>query len=322
MKKRIVCTIIALLTNSLLNSCSKACNHQWNEANCTTPKTCVLCDETEGEPLGHQIIDGECIVCDYYTCKHNYVDATCITPKICKECNLIKGEPLGHIEENDKCNVCGIEGLFYRSDIINEIKDLKELVINEVDDDLKDKINELYNEYFIKINEVSILNTLEDIKKEFTNKMYELIPLANGVYRYNLKELDDIRYAKKLLREYGYRNNTFGIPISKHAVIHINSTTKETWEYFFGENGIVKQTKKEDYWDVKPFLSNKSFIKGLSCSVDKDMIQANTRYVDEEEVRESKYIGLDDYDYFEYDVEKARKHFKVALDEMISEYFN
>lgn len=31
------------------------CQHQWEEANCTQPKTCVKCGQTEGEPLTHQV---------------------------------------------------------------------------------------------------------------------------------------------------------------------------------------------------------------------------------------------------------------------------
>lgn len=29
------------------------CEHQWKEASCTEPKTCTVCHETQGEPLGH-----------------------------------------------------------------------------------------------------------------------------------------------------------------------------------------------------------------------------------------------------------------------------
>ncbi len=31
------------------------CVHSWNEATCQEPKTCVLCGETDGEPLGHDL---------------------------------------------------------------------------------------------------------------------------------------------------------------------------------------------------------------------------------------------------------------------------
>lgn len=38
----------------------KPCNHQWTAATCETPKTCSACNETEGEALGHNYVDGAC----------------------------------------------------------------------------------------------------------------------------------------------------------------------------------------------------------------------------------------------------------------------
>ena len=39
--------------------------HSWNEATCITPKTCSVCGETEGEALGHNMVDGTCTRCGY-----------------------------------------------------------------------------------------------------------------------------------------------------------------------------------------------------------------------------------------------------------------
>ena len=55
------------------------CKHEWIEATCTTPKTCSLCNETEGAPVSHR-----------------WSDATCKTPKTCDTCALTEGEPLPH----------------------------------------------------------------------------------------------------------------------------------------------------------------------------------------------------------------------------------
>ena len=61
------------------NACDATCNecgetrevsaHQWNDATCTTLKTCTVCGTTKGEML-----------------PHNWEDATCITAKTCKTC--------------------------------------------------------------------------------------------------------------------------------------------------------------------------------------------------------------------------------------------
>lgn len=40
--------------------------HQWIEADCTTPKICAVCGKTEGERLGHKFVENVCTVCGKY----------------------------------------------------------------------------------------------------------------------------------------------------------------------------------------------------------------------------------------------------------------
>lgn len=78
MKRTHLSLLLALLTAiCLLSSCG--CKHEWTAATCTTPKTCSLCDEIEGEAPGH-----------------NWLDATCTAPKSCKNCDATEGSALGH----------------------------------------------------------------------------------------------------------------------------------------------------------------------------------------------------------------------------------
>ena len=51
MHKKFACFLYVSACVFLLTACG--CSHQWAEASCTTPKTCVLCNETDGEALGH-----------------------------------------------------------------------------------------------------------------------------------------------------------------------------------------------------------------------------------------------------------------------------
>lgn len=77
MKRKLFVLALALCCLLVLSGC---CFHsEWYAANCTTPKTCVKCGETEGEALGH-----------------TWVDATCTDPKTCTACHLTEGEALGH----------------------------------------------------------------------------------------------------------------------------------------------------------------------------------------------------------------------------------
>jgi len=55
------------------------CDHVWADATCNAPKTCTLCQETEGIPL-----------------EHLWQDASCIAPKTCSLCSITDGDALPH----------------------------------------------------------------------------------------------------------------------------------------------------------------------------------------------------------------------------------
>ena len=78
--------VVLMLCVVILTGC--ACKHQWADATCLTPKTCTLCEETEGEPAGH-----------------SWTAATCETPKTCTVCAATEGDPLGHIEAVRDCAI-------------------------------------------------------------------------------------------------------------------------------------------------------------------------------------------------------------------------
>ena len=78
---------IGVVCIGLLTACHK---HDWAEATCTEPKTCLSCGETEGEALGH-----------------TWKEATCIEPKTCSTCGKTEGEALGHEVVGGICERCG-----------------------------------------------------------------------------------------------------------------------------------------------------------------------------------------------------------------------
>ena len=80
MKRKFIAAILAILLSVLvLTGCG--CDHEWDDATCTEPKTCSKCGETEGEALGH-----------------TWSEADCEHPKTCAVCGLTEGDPLGHTE--------------------------------------------------------------------------------------------------------------------------------------------------------------------------------------------------------------------------------
>lgn len=91
----------------LLRSCGAITlhDHEWQDATCTSPRTCSVCGKTDGVPLDHQWIAATCTapktcsVCGATNGKpsgHDWNKATCETPKVCSVCGETDGEPLGH----------------------------------------------------------------------------------------------------------------------------------------------------------------------------------------------------------------------------------
>ena len=67
---------------------------------------------------------------------------------------------------------------------------------------------------------------------------------------------------------------TLGSSIIK---MNVNSCTEDQWEYFFGENGAVTEHRhsRDDYWDVKPIMSNDDFLDGFFFAIDRKTLAEN-----------------------------------------------
>ncbi len=96
MKKRVRVACVLITTMLIMTGC--CLSHEWEEATCVTPKTCVKCGKIEGK-----------------TIEHIWIDATCSEAKHCSMCDLTEGEPLEHnlveanYQQGSRCTVCGTE---------------------------------------------------------------------------------------------------------------------------------------------------------------------------------------------------------------------
>lgn len=94
MKRHWLALVTVFTLCILLVGCGHS--HEWSDATCDTPKTCISCGETEGEALGH-----------------DWCEATCQESKHCSRCNATEGEPLPHewveatCQEAKHCMTCG-----------------------------------------------------------------------------------------------------------------------------------------------------------------------------------------------------------------------
>lgn len=105
---------VILILILLFVGCS--CTHEWEDATCTTPKTCTKCGKTEGEPLGHTWQEATCTapktcsVCGATEGKasgHDWQAATTTKPVTCTKCGLTRGNPLPNYDKTTQYVVKG-----------------------------------------------------------------------------------------------------------------------------------------------------------------------------------------------------------------------
>ena len=89
--------------------------HNYANATCTDPQTCINCGATTGSENGHSWVDATCTkpktcsvckVTEGSTIAHNYQGGSCNTPGICTGCGKTQSAP-GHNYVEFICTVCG-----------------------------------------------------------------------------------------------------------------------------------------------------------------------------------------------------------------------
>lgn len=121
MKKTIALSLMLIISLVSFSGCS--CKHEeWNEATCSSPKTCKECGASEGEKSEHKWVDADCnnpVTCSECgetagsPLEHIWSDADCENPVICTLCGETAGSALGHewvepdCENPQTCSKCG-----------------------------------------------------------------------------------------------------------------------------------------------------------------------------------------------------------------------
>ncbi len=119
--------------------------------------------------------------------------------------------------------------------------------------------------------------------------------------------------------------------------LNVNACDEQTWEYLFGENGVVTKTDKAQYWTVKPALGNAHFRKALSLSINRQQFADARGSIGSVDYLSSNYMSdpenglsyattdahkkavsqlLEDTDGYGYSLELARDYFRMALTEL------
>lgn len=121
--------------------------------------------------------------------------------------------------------------------------------------------------------------------------------------------------------------------------LNLNTCTQEVWNDLFGKDGSIYQTEEGKYWECKPIMSNKDFVRGLSYAINRLEIASTLGVTPSINYFGSSYLsdpengvsynstpqhaaaiadllnGTDEYGYSE---EKAKAAFKKACDDLIA----
>ena len=130
--------------------------------------------------------------------------------------------------------------------------------------------------------------------------------------------------------------------------LNVNSCTSERWDELFGPSGTIVPTSADKKWDVKPWMSNDNFLRGLFHSINREEfatkrgvqpsinyfsdayladpengISYNSTDAHKEAVRSYQTTKVNEkgevVDAYGYSYDKAVTYFRNAVNELVSE---
>ena len=117
-------------------------------------------------------------------------------------------------------------------------------------------------------------NDIDDMRYEIAGIHFNIFPAAATDNEAAFKEfldgrIDAASIPSTKLAQYKDDPRTTVTSDSTTYKLNMNTCTKAQWELLFGENGSIVQTPKSQYWNVKPAMSNKDFLSGISFALNR-----------------------------------------------------
>ncbi len=106
-----------------------------------------------------------------------------------------------------------------------------------------------------------------------TEKVYSGTNADKDAYKAFLNnELDEVTIPTGELTNHGSDKTVCKSKGSTVIKLNVNSCSKEEWEYYFGENGTIYKHKEDNYWAVKPIMSNDDFLTGCYFAINRESL--------------------------------------------------
>lgn len=171
-----------------------------------------------------------------------------------------------------------------------------------------------------------------------------ILPAMNTDNEAGLKEflagkLDAVSIPSTQLDEYRNDPRTTTTLDSTTFKLNMNTCNKEEWEALFGVNGSIFQTPEENYWPLKPAMSNDNFLKGINYALNRKEFAEILGRTPSDNFFGSSYLSdpengvsynsteahknamasmLDNTDGYGYSLTLAQQYFKKACEELIA----
>lgn len=91
-----------------------------------------------------------------------------------------------------------------------------------------------------------------------------------AIKEFLLGNLDSAGIPTEYLDRFKSDPRTTQVPGDSVFKLNLNTCTATQWEKLFGKNGTISQTAESNYWNVKPWMSNEDFVRGLFYSINRD----------------------------------------------------
>ena len=151
--------------------------------------------------------------------------------------------------------------------------------------------------------------------------------------------LDAASIPQTMLDDYRNDERTTTTLDSTTFKLNMNTCNQEEWEALFGENGTITQTPKENYWNLKPAMSNDNFLKGINYALNRKEFaeilgrtpsanyfgssylsdpENGVSYNSTQAHKDAMASMLDNTDGYGYSLTLAQQYFKAACDELIA----
>lgn len=171
-----------------------------------------------------------------------------------------------------------------------------------------------------------------------------ILPAMNTDNEAGLKEflagkLDAVSIPSTQLDKYRNDPRTTTTLDSTTFKLNMNTCNKEEWEALFGVNGSIFQTPEENYWPLKPAMSNDNFLKGINYALNRKEFAEILGRTPSDNFFGSSYLSdpengvsynsteahknamasiLDNTDGYGYSLTLAQQYFKKACEELIA----